>query len=70
MPGVLVADEMGLGKTFASVAVAMLCKLVIEKIVMGLPLSILWENTLEQWVILAHNDSCSIVGEERECYAL
>jgi len=38
--GALVADEMGLGKTFTSVAAAMLCKLVTEKVVMGLPLSI------------------------------
>jgi len=40
MPGALVADEMGLGKTFTSVAAAMLCKLVTEKVVRGLPLSI------------------------------
>ena len=44
-PGALVADEMGLGKTFTSDAVAMLCKLVTEKVVMGLPPSILWGNT-------------------------
>ena len=48
MPGALVADEMGLEKTFTSVATAMLCKLVIEKVVMGLPLSIVWGNTLEE----------------------
>ena len=66
IPGALVADEMGLGKTFTSVAMAMLFKLVTEKIVMGLPLSILWGNTLEEWVILAVNDFPSIVGEERE----
>jgi len=70
MPGALVADEMGLGKTFTSVAAAMLCKLVTEKVVMGLPLSILWGNTLEKWVILADNDFPSIVGEEREWYPL
>ena len=64
MPGALVADEMGLGKTFTSVAPAMLCKLVTETVVMGLPLSILWGNTLEEWVILAHNDFHGIVGEE------
>jgi len=40
MPGALVADEMGLGKTFTSVAAAILCKLVTENVVMGLPLSI------------------------------
>jgi hypothetical protein len=65
MPRALVADEMGLGKTFTSVAAAMLCKLVTDKVVMGLPLSILWGNTLEQWVILAHNDFPGIVSEER-----
>jgi len=70
MPGALVADEMGLGKTFTSVAAAMLCKLVTEKVVMGLPLSILWGNTLEEWVILAHNNYPGSVGEEREWYPL
>ena len=70
MPGALVSDEMGLGKTFTSVAAAMLCKLVTEKVVMGVPLSILWGNSLEEWVILAHNDFPGIVGEEREWYPL
>ena len=70
MPGALVADEMGLGKTFTLVAAAMLCKLLTEKVVMGLPLSILWGNTLEEWVILADNDFPGIVGEEREWYLL
>ena len=70
MPGALVADEMGLGKTFTSVASAMLCKVVTEKVVMGLPLSILWGNTLEEWVILAHNDVPGIVSVEREWYPL
>jgi len=70
MPGALVADEMGLGKTFTSVAVAMLCKSVTEQVVIGLPLSILWGNTLDEWAILAHNDFPGIVGEEREWYPL
>jgi len=70
MPGALEADEMGLGKTFTLVAVALLCKLVTEKVVMGLPLSIVWGNTLEEWVILADNDFPSIVGEERVWYPL
>jgi len=35
MPGVLVADKMGLGKTLTSVAVAMICKLLTENVVMG-----------------------------------
>jgi len=70
MPEALVADEMGLGKTFTSVAAAMLCKLLTENVVMGLPLSILWGNTLQEWVILADNDFPGIVGEEREWYPL
>jgi len=65
-----VADEIGHGKTFTSVAAPMLCKLVTEKVVMGLPLSILWGNTVENWVILTHNDFPSIVGEDREWYLL
>jgi len=64
MPGVLVADGMGLGKTFTLVAVAILYKLVTEKVVMGLPLSRLWGNTLEEWVILADNNFPGIIGEE------
>jgi hypothetical protein len=67
-PGALVADKMGFGKTFTSVAAAMLCKLVTEKVVMGLPLSILWNNTFEEWVILVGNDFPGIVGEEWELY--
>jgi hypothetical protein len=70
MPGVLVADEMGLGKTFTSVAAAMICKLLTEKIVMGLQLYILWGNTFEEWVILADNDFPGVVDEEREWYLL
>jgi len=70
MPGALVVDEMGLEKTFTLVAVAMLHKLATEQVVMGLPLSILWGNTLEEWVILADNDFPGIVGEEREWYPL
>jgi len=66
MPGALVADEMGLGKTFTSVAAAMLCKLVTEKVVMGWPLSILWRNTLEEWVNLVQNDFPGIIGDEQE----
>ena len=40
MLGGVVAAELGFGKTFTSVAAAMLCKLVTEEVVMGLPLSI------------------------------
>jgi len=70
MAGALVLDEMGFGKTFTSVAVAMICKMVTEKVVMGVLLSILWGNTLQEWVILAHNDFPGIVGKEWEWYPL
>jgi len=70
MLGALVAEEMGLGKTFTLVAAAVLCKLVTEKVVMGLPLPIFWGNTLGEWVILVHNNFPGIVGEEREWYLL
>ena len=42
------ADKMGLGKMFTIVAVAMICKWLTEKDIMGLPLSILQANTLEE----------------------
>jgi hypothetical protein len=48
IPEALVADEMGRRKTFTSFAAAMLCHLVTEEVVMGLPLTILWGNTLEE----------------------
>jgi len=70
MPRALVADEMGLGNTFTFVAAAMLCKLVTEKVVIGLTLSIVWGNTLKEWVNLAQNDFPRIIGDEREWYPL
>ena len=64
------ADEMGLGKTFTLVAAAMLCKLVTEKVAMGLPLSILWGNKYEEWVNLAQNDYLGLIGDELVWYPL
>jgi hypothetical protein len=61
-----VADQISIGKTITSVEAAMLCYLVNAHVVMRLPLSILWGNTLEVWVILALNDILSIVGKEWE----
>jgi hypothetical protein len=48
----------------------MICKQLTEKVVMGWPLSIIWGNTLEEWVILPSNDFPGIVGEEQEWYLL
>jgi hypothetical protein len=66
IPEALVADEMGLAKTFTSVAAAMICKLLTEKVVMELPLSVLWGNTLEEWVNLPQNDVPGIIDDERD----
>jgi hypothetical protein len=68
MPGAMVADEMGIGKTWTSVSAGMICKLLTEKVVMGLPQSILWGNTVEEWVMLADDDFPGIVGEQSEWY--
>jgi hypothetical protein len=70
MPGALVVDEVGHGMTFTLVAAAMICKLLIEKVVIVLPLSITLGNTLEEWLILVHTDCTGIVGEDWEWYPL
>jgi len=70
MAGVLVVDEICLEKTFTSDGAAMHCKLATETVVMGSELSILWGDTVEEWVVLMHNDLPGIVSEEREWYLL
>jgi hypothetical protein len=70
MPGALVAYEMGLAMTFTSVAAAIHCTLVMEKVVMGLPLSILRRYTLEERVNLAPNDFPRIIRDKRQWYPL
>jgi len=57
---------MGLEQTLTLVVAAMLCNLVTSKVVMWLPLSILWGITLEEWVIWAHKIFSGIVGEQQE----
>jgi hypothetical protein len=37
---------------------------------MGLPVSIFWANTIDEWVILVDNDCPNVVGEEWEWYPL
>jgi len=48
----------------------MLCKLMTEKVVMGLPRPILWENTLQEWVNLTQNNFPQNICEEHELYPL
>jgi len=59
-------DEMGLGKTSTSVAAAMICKLLTEKVIMGLQLSIVGGKYREVWVNIAQTDFRGIIGEELE----
>jgi len=59
---------MGVGNTFTLVAAAMICKLLNEKVVMGLPQSILWGHTIKGWVNLAQNDYPRVIGEPWEYY--
>jgi len=61
---------MGLAKTFTSVAAAMICKQLTEKVVVGLPLTNLWGNTLEQCVSMAQNNFPGIVGDKWAWYPL
>jgi len=51
--GAQLADEMDLGKTFTSVAAAIICKLLTKKIVVGLPLPIMWGVSLDKLVNMA-----------------
>jgi hypothetical protein len=48
----------------------MICKLLTENVIMGLPLSILQRNTHAEWVNLVQNDCPEIIGEESESYPL
>ena len=56
MPEVLVADQIGLGKAFTLVAEATICKFSTKNVVVALPWSMLWGNTLDKWVDMAQND--------------
>jgi len=66
VPGVLVADGMNLGKTFTSVAAAIICTLLTEKVLGELLLTRLQGNTLEEWVKLAQNDYPGRISKEQE----
>ena len=70
MPGAALSVEKGLGMTFMSMAVAMICKLLNEKVVLRLPVSMLWGNMLEEWVNMAQKDYRRIISEQWESYPL
>jgi len=56
MPRALLTDKLGLGKTCTSVAAAMICKTLIETVVVELLLSIVWGNSLEEWANTVQNN--------------
>jgi len=70
MPGAPVVDEMGVAYTFTSVAAAMICKLLTEKVLMGILLSIVWGNIVADWVNMVQNDFPRIICEEQVWYPL
>jgi len=63
MPRALVADDMYLGKSVTSVAAAMRCKLLTEKVVMRLLLSMLWGNTNAEWLSMVQNNFPGMIGD-------
>jgi hypothetical protein len=65
-----VADEICLGQTFTSVAAAIICKILTEKVVMGLLLPILWGNTSKEWLNMPQNDFLGMISDTRNGYML
>jgi hypothetical protein len=61
---------MGPDKTFALIAAAMIFKLLTEKFVVQLQLSISCANTLAKMVNMVQNNSPHNISEEQEGYAL
>lgn len=66
MPKTLVADKMGHVKTYPSVAAAKICKLLTEKVVMGLPVLGLLGNILEDGMNIVRNNFPRLIGEGQE----
>jgi hypothetical protein len=63
MPRALVVDEMNLGKGVTSVAAAMICKLLTEKVVMRLLLSTLGGNTNAEWASMGQKNFPWMIGD-------
>ena len=62
------ADEMGIGKMLTLVAVAIICQLLTEEGVVELRLSIMYGNTLDEWLNMAQDKCLGSIGEAREWY--
>jgi len=70
MAEVLAADIMDDGKTVTSVAAVMRCKLLTDKGVLRLPLSLLWGNIVDEWVNMPRKHYPGVIGEEWGLYLL
>jgi hypothetical protein len=68
MPRALVVDEMNLGKGVTSVAAAMICKLLTEKVVMRLLLSTLGGNTNAEWASMGQKNFPRMIGDWQKWY--
>lgn len=70
MTQTLVEDEIVLGKMLTTVAADLLCKLITEKGVVGLPLSILWGNSIQKWKHRALTNYLGFIREVQQQYVL
>ena len=61
---------MGLGNTCTSWAAAMICRLLSVMIDVGLLQSVLYMNTLDEWVKMAQSDCLRIIRKEQESFSL
>jgi hypothetical protein len=67
---VLVVVEMRHRTTSTPVVATMIFNSLTEKVTMRWSLSILWQNTLEQWLNMVYNNLLWMIHEEQEWYLL
>lgn len=61
---------MSLGKRFSLVTAGVICKLLTTKDIVGLPISYLYQNTLDELVKIAQNEYPGIIDAKRKWYPL
>lgn len=70
IPAAMAAKEMGHGKTSSAETVTTIYKLLTEMVVMGLPQSMWWGSTYDEWVSMLRNNYATTIGKEWKCYLL
>lgn len=70
MKEVLVANYMSLGMILTSVALAMICILLSEKVVVRLPETTLLGNILDEWLLISQYNCYPDIGKEPLWYPL